>query len=221
MKLKERVPSTQDMFGWPREAGFISSVYSYSPDTQYSYRWYRQVCTSFFLHQTNQCLDIQVPVGLPLSFMGYGAVVPGGYGVSYNPTPDDIIFCICRYFHVWWLKISIIFYKHIYLPASIPVLKLAAEGLPLRFNNLYRSNKDIWGRGYALVLCWFVKLVRYVTSSCVVTNNLRELSELHWATFYCVSCIELCCLGCVSCIDPIVGSKSDHSTVGTLCHRAE
>ena len=35
-------------------------------------------------------------MGLPLSFMGYGAVVPGGYGVSYNPTPDDIIFCICR-----------------------------------------------------------------------------------------------------------------------------
>jgi len=39
----------------------------------------------------------QVPVGLPLSFMGYGAVVPGGYGVSYNPTPDEIIFCICSF----------------------------------------------------------------------------------------------------------------------------
>jgi len=39
----------------------------------------------------------QVPVGLPLSFMGYGAVVPGGYGVSYNPTSDDIIFCICSF----------------------------------------------------------------------------------------------------------------------------
>jgi len=38
-----------------------------------------------------------VPVGLPLSFMGYGAVVPGGYGVSYNPTSDDIIFCICSF----------------------------------------------------------------------------------------------------------------------------
>jgi len=39
----------------------------------------------------------QVPVALPLSFMGYGAVVPGGYGVSYNPTPDEIIFCICSF----------------------------------------------------------------------------------------------------------------------------
>ncbi len=26
----------------------------------------------------------QVPVSLPNSYMGYGAVVPDGYGVSYN-----------------------------------------------------------------------------------------------------------------------------------------
>ena len=26
--------------------------------------------------------------------MGYGAVVPDGYGCSYNPQPDSIIFCI-------------------------------------------------------------------------------------------------------------------------------
>ena len=96
-----------------------------------------------------------MPVGLPLSFMGYGAVVPGGYGVSYNPTPDDIIFCICRYFYhntkfdgCKLAPDSI----NISPLASIPVLKLAAEVLPLRFNNLYRSNKSVWGRGYALLL---------------------------------------------------------------------
>ncbi len=27
------------------------------------------------------------------SFMGYGPVVPDGYGCSYNPQPDCIIFC--------------------------------------------------------------------------------------------------------------------------------
>jgi len=36
----------------------------------------------------------QVPVGMCQSFMGYGAVVPWGYGVSYNPYPDSVIFCI-------------------------------------------------------------------------------------------------------------------------------
>ena len=58
----------------------------------------------------------QVPVALPLSFMGeeielsvsftfsycylagYGAVVPDGYGVSYNPYSDNIIFCIASFF---------------------------------------------------------------------------------------------------------------------------
>jgi len=39
----------------------------------------------------------QVPVGLDPSFMGYGAVVPDGYGVSYNPYPSSIIFCICSF----------------------------------------------------------------------------------------------------------------------------
>jgi len=39
----------------------------------------------------------QVPVGLDPSFMGYGAVVPDGYGVSYNPYPTSIIFCICSF----------------------------------------------------------------------------------------------------------------------------
>ena len=39
----------------------------------------------------------QVPISLSPSFMGYGAVVPDGYGVSYNPYPDSIIFCICSF----------------------------------------------------------------------------------------------------------------------------
>jgi len=39
----------------------------------------------------------QVPVGLDPSFMGYGAVVPDGYGVSYNPYQSSIIFCICSF----------------------------------------------------------------------------------------------------------------------------
>merc|ERR1711915_336448 len=39
----------------------------------------------------------QVPVALDPSFMGYGAVVPDGYGVSYNPYPASIIFCICSF----------------------------------------------------------------------------------------------------------------------------
>lgn len=29
--------------------------------------------------------------------MGYGAVVPDGYGASYNPKEDSIIFCISSF----------------------------------------------------------------------------------------------------------------------------
>ncbi|GAB6018838.1 hypothetical protein CHUAL_000499 [Chamberlinius hualienensis] len=32
------------------------------------------------------------------SFMGYGPVVPNGYGVSYNLQPDKIIFCVSSFF---------------------------------------------------------------------------------------------------------------------------
>lgn len=39
----------------------------------------------------------QVPVSLATSYMGYGAVVHDGYGVSYNPYPDSVIFCICSF----------------------------------------------------------------------------------------------------------------------------
>ncbi|GBP74934.1 Choline O-acetyltransferase [Eumeta japonica] len=31
------------------------------------------------------------------TFMGYGAVVPDGYGCSYNPKPDRVIFCISSF----------------------------------------------------------------------------------------------------------------------------
>ena len=40
----------------------------------------------------------QVPIHLKQSYMGYGAVVPDGYGVSYNLQDDHIIFAICSYF---------------------------------------------------------------------------------------------------------------------------
>lgn len=31
------------------------------------------------------------------SFMGYGPVVPDGYGCSYNPKKDCIVFCISAF----------------------------------------------------------------------------------------------------------------------------
>jgi choline O-acetyltransferase len=34
----------------------------------------------------------QVPTSMPGSFMCYGPVVPDGYGCSYNPKPDYILF---------------------------------------------------------------------------------------------------------------------------------
>uniref|UniRef100_A0A182TWU8 Choline O-acetyltransferase n=1 Tax=Anopheles melas TaxID=34690 RepID=A0A182TWU8_9DIPT len=32
------------------------------------------------------------------SFMGYGPVTPHGYGASYNPHPNEIIFCLSAFF---------------------------------------------------------------------------------------------------------------------------
>ena len=40
----------------------------------------------------------QVPINLPLSYMGYGAVVPDGYGISYNLQDCNIIYAICSFF---------------------------------------------------------------------------------------------------------------------------
>lgn len=31
------------------------------------------------------------------TFMGYGAVIPDGYGCSYNPKKDSVIFCISSF----------------------------------------------------------------------------------------------------------------------------
>lgn len=38
----------------------------------------------------------QVPT-LSDSWMGYGPVVPDGYGASYNPHPDYIVFCLSAF----------------------------------------------------------------------------------------------------------------------------
>lgn len=32
------------------------------------------------------------------SFMGYGPVTPKGYGCSYNPHPDEIVFCVSAFY---------------------------------------------------------------------------------------------------------------------------
>ena len=40
----------------------------------------------------------QVPIPLKDSYMGYGAVVPDGYGVSYNLQNDHVIFAISSFF---------------------------------------------------------------------------------------------------------------------------
>ena len=40
----------------------------------------------------------QVPIALKESYMGYGAVVPDGYGCSYNLQNDYVIFCIGSFF---------------------------------------------------------------------------------------------------------------------------
>jgi hypothetical protein len=42
--------------------------------------------------------------------MGYGAVVPDGYGVSYNLLNDVIIFCVASYFS--FLETSSIRFAH-------------------------------------------------------------------------------------------------------------
>lgn len=30
--------------------------------------------------------------------MGYGPVTPKGYGCSYNPKPDEIVFCVSAFY---------------------------------------------------------------------------------------------------------------------------
>ena len=52
----------------------------------------------FFLLKLNFVFAPKVPIALQYSFMGYGAVVPDGYGVSYNLQGDEIIFCVASFF---------------------------------------------------------------------------------------------------------------------------
>ena len=41
---------------------------------------------------------LKVPINLKDSYMGYGAVVPDGYGVSYNLQDNHVIFAISSFF---------------------------------------------------------------------------------------------------------------------------
>ena len=43
-------------------------------------------------------LFLKVPINLKDSYMGYGAVVPDGYGVSYNLQDNHVIFAISSFF---------------------------------------------------------------------------------------------------------------------------
>ena len=40
----------------------------------------------------NKLTLMQIPTSSN-SFMGYGPVVPDGYGCSYNPQPESVVFC--------------------------------------------------------------------------------------------------------------------------------
>ena len=40
----------------------------------------------------NKLTLMQIPT-TSNSFMGYGPVVPDGYGCSYNPQPESVVFC--------------------------------------------------------------------------------------------------------------------------------
>lgn len=43
------------------------------------------------------CLLFQVACSSD-SFMGYGPVTQKGYGCSYNPRPDEIVFCVSAFY---------------------------------------------------------------------------------------------------------------------------
>ena len=65
-----------------RALEFITGHVTYNP--AYTYKF--------------QLKTTQVPINLPLSYMGYGAVVPDGYGISYNLQDCNIIYAICSFF---------------------------------------------------------------------------------------------------------------------------
>ena len=58
-----------------------------------------------------------------MTALGYGAVVPDGYGVSYNPYSDNVIFCVASFFSctetnsrtfAWELQNSLLDMKQLY-----------------------------------------------------------------------------------------------------------
>ncbi len=49
---------------------------------------------SFRISNYFQLSTSQIPTSFEGVFMCYGAVVPDGYGCSYNPKPDYILFCL-------------------------------------------------------------------------------------------------------------------------------
>ncbi|CAG0883780.1 unnamed protein product [Darwinula stevensoni] len=49
-----------------------------------------------FSHRGKTCIPSQIPTKME-SFMLYGPVVEDGYGTSYNPRPNDIVFCISSF----------------------------------------------------------------------------------------------------------------------------
>jgi len=67
------------------------------------------------------------------SFMCYGAVVPDGYGVSYNPKKDNIVFCIGS-FRDCIATDSTKFSEHLYQSLSL------MKELTLKWNRLRRSS---------------------------------------------------------------------------------
>lgn len=53
-------------------------------------------CISIMLMDPFLVFRKQLPTK-QIQFMGYGAVVPDGYGAAYNPQPDFIIFCLSSF----------------------------------------------------------------------------------------------------------------------------
>lgn len=56
--------------------------------------------------------------------MGYGAVVPDGYGASYNPQPNSIIFCLAS-FHSYPETSTVSFYQS--LQRSLDLMRQTLE----------------------------------------------------------------------------------------------
>ena len=53
--------------------------------------------TNDFKVETTTTLSLQQVPTVSDSWMGYGPVCPDGYGASYNPHPDYIVFCLSAF----------------------------------------------------------------------------------------------------------------------------